>query len=163
MRNLRVGVPPTRDRWRPGRSTSGAIEARAVTVPDQWQVQILARVLSRARVGVHTSGLTDAQLRTAHLFAVPDIAAAVQAELTRCGADATVCVLPEGPRTIPYVVTPPRLCDARSPTWFRVSFAGAAQPQAVPLTVNAVGAASLADHVPWNPNVALAPGAMVPL
>jgi len=46
-------------------------------VPDQWQVQVLARVLRRARVGVHASGLTEADLRSAHLFAVPDIAAAV--------------------------------------------------------------------------------------
>jgi nickel-dependent lactate racemase len=83
-----------------------AIEARTETVPDQWQVQILARVLSRARVGVHTSGLTDAQLRTAHLFAVPDIAVAVGAELARRGPDARVCVLPDGPQTIPYVVSP---------------------------------------------------------
>lgn len=80
-----------------------AIEARTTTVPDQWQVQILARVLTRARVGVYTSGLTDAQLRTAHLFAVPDIAAAVHAELARKGPDASVCVLPEGPQTIPYL------------------------------------------------------------
>jgi nickel-dependent lactate racemase len=80
-----------------------AIEARAATVPDQWQVQILARILAKARVGVHTAALTDAQLRTAHLFAVPDIAAAVRAELARLGPDARVCVLPEGPQTIPYV------------------------------------------------------------
>lgn len=80
-----------------------AIEARTTTVPDQWQVQILARVLARARVGVYTAGLTDAQLRTAHLFAVPDIAAAVHAELVRQGPDARVCVLPEGPQTIPYL------------------------------------------------------------
>jgi nickel-dependent lactate racemase len=80
-----------------------AIEARAVTVPDQWQVQILARILDRARVGVHTSFLSDADLRTAHLFAVPDIAAAVAAELDARGPQARVCVLPEGPQTIPYV------------------------------------------------------------
>jgi len=82
-----------------------AIEARATTVPDQWQVQILARVLAQARVGVHTAGLTDAQLRSAHLFAVPDIGAAVTAELVRRGPGATVCVLPEGPQTIPYLRT----------------------------------------------------------
>jgi nickel-dependent lactate racemase len=81
------------------------IETRTTTVPDQWQVQILARVLARARVGVHTSGLTDADLRTAHLFAVPDIAAAVRAELARRGPEAKVCVLPEGPQTIPYVAS----------------------------------------------------------
>jgi nickel-dependent lactate racemase len=82
-----------------------AIEARETTVPDQWQVQILARILTRARVGVHTSGLTDAQLAAAHLVAVPDIAAAVHDELTRRGPEAKVCVLPEGPQTIPYVVS----------------------------------------------------------
>jgi len=88
-----------------------SIEARAATVPDQWQVQILARVLSRARVGVHTSALTDAQLRTAHLFAVPDIAAAVAAELAQAGPAARVCVLPEGPQTIPYLTPAPAVAQ----------------------------------------------------
>lgn len=77
-----------------------AIEARPRTVPDQWQVQILARILTHARVGVHTDGLSAADLRTAHLDAVPDIGAAVAAE----GPSARICVLPEGPQTIPYVV-----------------------------------------------------------
>jgi len=80
------------------------IESRTETVPDQWQVQILARILTTARVGVHTDRLTDAELRTAHLYAVPDIAAAVEAELAARGPDARVCVLPEGPQTIPYVI-----------------------------------------------------------
>jgi nickel-dependent lactate racemase len=80
-----------------------AIAARPRTVPDQWQVQVLARVLSRARVGVHADTLSDADLRTAHLFAVPDIAAAVAAELAAAGSGARVCVLPEGPQTIPFV------------------------------------------------------------
>jgi hypothetical protein len=65
-------------------------------------VQILARILDKARVGVHTSHLTDAELRTAHLFAVPDVAAGVRAELAARGPAARVCVLPEGPQTIPY-------------------------------------------------------------
>ena len=80
-----------------------AIRARTETVPDQWQVQILARLLVKARVGVYTTGLTDADLRTAHLYAVGDIAAAVDEELAAVGPDARVCVLPEGPLTIPYV------------------------------------------------------------
>ena len=80
-----------------------SIAARTRTVPDQWQVQVLARVLARARVGVHASGLTDADLSSAHLFAVPDIAAAVAAELEATGPGARVCVLPEGPQTIPFV------------------------------------------------------------
>jgi nickel-dependent lactate racemase len=80
-----------------------SIAARTRTVPDQWQVQVLARVLRRARVGVHASGLTDAELRSAHLSAVPDVAAAVGAELAAAGPGARVCVLPEGPQTIPFV------------------------------------------------------------
>jgi nickel-dependent lactate racemase len=81
-----------------------AISARAETVPDQWQVQVLARVLAQARVGVHTSYLTDEDLRSAHLFLVEDIEQAVAAELAAVGPDAQVCVLPEGPQTIPYLV-----------------------------------------------------------
>ncbi len=80
-----------------------SIGARTRTVPDQWQVQVLARVLCRARVGVHASGLGEADLRSAHLSAVPDIAAAVAAELAAAGPGARVCVLPEGPQTIPFV------------------------------------------------------------
>jgi nickel-dependent lactate racemase len=81
-----------------------AISARTETVPDQWQVQVLARVLAQARVGVHTTYLTDADLRSAHLFLVEDIARAVADELAAVGPEARVCVLPEGPQTIPYLV-----------------------------------------------------------
>ena len=80
-----------------------AIASRTETVPDQWQVQVLARVLDRARVGVFTGGLTDAELRSAHLYSVEDIGRAVVDELTSAGPDARVCVLPEGPQTIPFV------------------------------------------------------------
>lgn len=80
-----------------------AISRRSETVPDQWQVQVLARVLARARVGVHTTHLSDEELRTAHLFLVEDVAAAVREELERVGPGARVCVLPEGPQTIAYV------------------------------------------------------------
>ena len=37
------------------------------------------------------------------------------------------------------------------------------QPQALPLTENLVGLASLLVQVPWKPSVTLAPAAMVPL
>ncbi|WP_406692058.1 nickel-dependent lactate racemase [Saccharopolyspora sp. ID03-671] len=80
-----------------------SISGRTETVPDQWQVQILARVLATARVGVHTTHVTDADLRTAHLYRVDDIATAVAEELAARGPQARVCVLPEGPQTIPYV------------------------------------------------------------
>jgi lactate racemase len=80
-----------------------AIAARPRTVPDQWQVQVLARLLTSARIGVYSDYLDDEALRSAHLFKVDDIAATVAAEVRRAGPAATICVLPEGPQTIPYL------------------------------------------------------------
>jgi len=79
------------------------IAARPETVPDQWQVQVQARIQAAHRVAVHTDGLTAADLAEAHLGHAPDIAAAIAEESARLGRPATVCVLPEGPQTIPYV------------------------------------------------------------
>lgn len=83
-----------------------ATAARRQTVPDQWQVQVLARVPTQARVGVHSATLSDEDLRSAHCFDVPDIALAVEEELKAIGPDARVCVLPEGPQTIPFLSDP---------------------------------------------------------
>lgn len=79
------------------------IAARERTVPDQWQVQVQAKIQSKARVLVHSGYLADDDLRSAHLEPAPDIAAAVETALAEAGPDARVCVLPEGPQTIPYV------------------------------------------------------------
>lgn len=79
------------------------ISARTVTVPDQWQVQIQARIQADCRVVMHTSHLTDAELATAHLEQTADISATVAGALAAAGPDARLCVLPEGPQTIPYV------------------------------------------------------------
>jgi lactate racemase len=79
------------------------IAARERTEPDQWQVQVLARTLLRARIGVYSTYLSATDLAQAHLHSVPDIEAAVRDELAAAGPDARVCVLPEGPQTIPFV------------------------------------------------------------
>ena len=48
--------------------------------------------------------MTPPTLRAAHLFnRCDDIAEAVAVELRRAGPAAEVCVLPEGPQTIPYL------------------------------------------------------------
>src|SRR5690606_27483237 len=79
------------------------IEARESTVPDQWQVQIQAKVQTRATVGVHCAGLGDDVLRSAHLTPVHDVGAHVADALAAAGPGATVALLPEGPQTIPYL------------------------------------------------------------
>ena len=68
---------------------------------DQWQAPLLARILIKARVALH-SELPAPDVRRAHLEPVEDIGARVEAELQRRG-DVPIAVLPEGPMTIPYV------------------------------------------------------------
>ncbi len=79
------------------------IEARPHTLADQWQVQIQARIQAGSRVVMHTSHLSDAELATAHLEQTSDITATVAEALAAAGPGSRVCVLPEGPQTIPYL------------------------------------------------------------
>jgi lactate racemase len=88
------------------RALADAIRARPATVPDQWQVQIQAQIQASSRVVMHTSYLSDADLAAAHLEQTQDISATVAEALTAAGPDARLCVLPEGPQTIPYLETP---------------------------------------------------------
>ena len=70
---------------------------------DQWEVQVQAQIQQRARVFLKAEGLTDAEIRAAHFSPVDDIGASVREHLAKGGPDARVCVLPEGPQTIPYL------------------------------------------------------------
>jgi nickel-dependent lactate racemase len=71
------------------------------TIPDGWQVQVQARVQARARVLLY-SRLPAPIARAAHLEPIDDVNASL-AELLERQPDARVCVLPEGPQTIPYL------------------------------------------------------------
>ena len=79
------------------------IEGRSETVPDQWQAQIQAKILCEADVSVHCSGISDAELVKVGLAPAGDIAACAGEALGRAGAGARLCVLPDGPQTIPYI------------------------------------------------------------
>jgi lactate racemase len=80
-----------------------AIEGSAVTLHDQWEAQILARVQRNASVLVHSDHLAPDVLRAAHLVPCPDLEEAVDAARRRVGSSARVCVLPEGPQTVPVL------------------------------------------------------------
>ena len=70
---------------------------------DQWEVQVQAQIQQRAAVLLKTDGLSDDQVRAAHLTPIDDVGDATLDALSRSGPDARVCVLPEGPQTIPYL------------------------------------------------------------
>jgi len=79
------------------------IEAREHTVPDQWQIQVQARIQAHADVVVHSGHLSAEELALAHFGSTDDVAATVGRALAAAGPDARVCVLPEGPQTVPYI------------------------------------------------------------
>src|SRR4029077_16726962 len=79
------------------------ITAPGYSRPDQWQVQIQAQVQTRARVLVKTSGLSDSEIRAAHFDPIDDVGAAVSRALAAAAPQAPLCVLPQGPQTIPYL------------------------------------------------------------
>lgn len=80
------------------------IQSPSFSRPDQWQVQIQAQIQLKATVLIKTSGLDAAAVRAAHFTPIDDVSAAVGEALRRAGPSATLCVLPQGPQTIPYVV-----------------------------------------------------------
>jgi len=69
---------------------------------DQWEAQMLAIILVRARAGLY-SEISDDEIRRAHVEPIKDVSARLAAELKKVGKDAPVAVLPEGPMTIPYL------------------------------------------------------------
>jgi nickel-dependent lactate racemase len=91
-------------------------------IEDQWQVQLLALILVRSRVGVYSkiapeeialilvrsrvgvySKIAPEEIRRAHLEPVAEIGSRVAQELERIGRDQPIAVMPEGPMTIPYL------------------------------------------------------------
>ena len=66
---------------------------------DQWQAQIQAQIQLKADVYLKSGYLTAQQVAETHLTPVDSVEDAIAA----CAPDARICVLPEGPQTIPYI------------------------------------------------------------
>ena len=68
---------------------------RGETVPDQWQTQILLRVLSRASV-ILVSEMDDCAVRTLHMTPAHSIAEAMDIAYGMVGSEADVTLIPDG-------------------------------------------------------------------
>ena len=66
---------------------------------DQWQAQIQAQIQLKADVYIKSGFLSERQVGDAHLKSVDRIEDAIK----EFGSAASICVLPEGPQTIPYI------------------------------------------------------------
>ncbi len=68
----------------------------AKTEPDQWEYQILARILSKYRVIIVTSDCDHAMLRDMHLEAASTLAEALDKANKYLGGNAKIAVIPDG-------------------------------------------------------------------
>ena len=105
------GIPDHGEYGRLLRSSSGpqdildTVHSPGHNVHDQWQVQIQAQIQLKASVKLKSTYLTEDQVRSAHVEPIEDVEKAVSEELQRHGSGSRLCVLPEGPQTIPYIAT----------------------------------------------------------
>jgi nickel-dependent lactate racemase len=79
------------------------INAPGFLEQDQWEAQIQAQIQLKADVYVRSDGLTREQIEHSLLLPCDRIEETVIRLLDRYGRDARICVLPEGPQTIPYL------------------------------------------------------------
>jgi nickel-dependent lactate racemase len=78
------------------------VRAPGFRMDDQWEAQILALIVEKADVYVHADGLTPEQITLAKLRPCASVDDQVAALLEKYGRNARICVLPEGPQTVPY-------------------------------------------------------------
>jgi nickel-dependent lactate racemase len=70
---------------------------------DMWQAQVHGMICQKADVYFHSRNLNDEQIKRAFLKPCPRIEDIIEELLRKYGKEASVCVLPEGPQTIPYI------------------------------------------------------------
>jgi nickel-dependent lactate racemase len=70
---------------------------------DMWQAQLHGLILQKADIYFHSHNLTDEQIKRALLKPCSKVEETVDELLNKYGRDASICILPEGPQTIPYI------------------------------------------------------------
>ncbi len=79
------------------------IMAPGFLAQDQWQAQIQAQIQQVAEVYVYSDHLSDGDITAALLRPCRDIGRTVRELAARYGPDTRICVLPEGPQTVPFI------------------------------------------------------------
>jgi lactate racemase len=79
------------------------IKTPGFAMQDQWQAQIHALICQWATVHFYSENLTDEELKNTFMVPCRDISKRVKELVEVTGSDTRICVLPEGPQTIPYL------------------------------------------------------------
>ena len=73
------------------------------TLKDTWQIYFQALIQKKANVYLFSDKLNDETIKTALLNPVNDITSLTYELVRKIGPETKICVLPEGPQTIPYL------------------------------------------------------------
>ena len=76
---------------------------REEPIKDQWQAQILARILKTANVIVVTKNIKHSLIEDMHMTPASNIDEALKLALKNAGSDAKIIAVPDGPYVIPYI------------------------------------------------------------
>ena len=78
------------------------IEEPTYKKQDQWQVQIQSQIQKNNDIFLKSDYLSNEEIRQAHLIPVDNIEKTINNLKNKYGGNPSICVLPEGPQTIPY-------------------------------------------------------------
>ena len=79
------------------------IRSPGFSVQDMWQAQIQAHVLLKADVYFYSRNLSDQQIMGALFRSCQSIEATIDQLIQKYGREASICILPDGPQSIPYI------------------------------------------------------------
>jgi nickel-dependent lactate racemase len=101
-----VGHPKFRELVENGRTPEeilGIIRSPGFFLLDQWEAQVLARVLTRCDVICVTGGVEPGIIEGMHMTHAKTVDEALSLAIDRIGRDPEITAIPGGPSTIPYV------------------------------------------------------------
>lgn len=73
-------------------------------IQDQWQAQIQAQIQMWADIHVYSDYLSNEQIESVLLKPCGKIDRKVKELIIKYGSEVRICILPEGPQTIPYLI-----------------------------------------------------------
>jgi nickel-dependent lactate racemase len=82
----------------------GFIKKKERTLKDTWQIYFQALIQQKANVYMFSNKVDNDTIRRAFLTPVDDIAVLADELVKKIGPKADICVMPEGPQTIPYLI-----------------------------------------------------------
>ncbi len=76
---------------------------KKIIVPDQWEIQVLARILMKANIFV-VSKLSESELGNIGLKYAESVESAIKISLKKYGQNARILILPNGPQILPFLI-----------------------------------------------------------